>query len=145
MKLPLISLVLLGAFVAAPSHAAKPLSCDHCGCCDQVRKVCRVVCVMEEVKTVAYDCVCEDFCIPGPSHRCGCREICTCGEVRTRRKLVKHEVVKKVPKYRCVVEHLCPNCRQAPTAAPFATPTPATWSEPAAPATPPLPPALVAP
>jgi hypothetical protein len=103
-------LAALVALVASPLYAGAPGSCRHCGCCEHVRKVCRVVCEMEEVKKVAYCCETEDFCIPGPSHKCGCKEIPSCGEVRTRHKLVKKEEVKMVPKYRCVVEYLCPHC-----------------------------------
>ncbi len=100
---------LLCAGGASPGIAASPV-CDGCGCCAHVRKVCRIVCEWEEVKKVTYGCEREDFCIPGRSKKCGCREICTCGQVRTRRKLVKHEEVKRVPKYKCVVEYLCPHC-----------------------------------
>lgn len=150
MRLSLSGPLLLCALLASPAFAGPPRSCGHCGCCEQVRKVCRIVCEMEEVKTVTYDCECEDFCTPGPSYKCGCREICTCGKVRTRRKLVKHEVVKKVPKYRCVVEYYCPDCRGGapviahhPTAAERPSGPPATLT--AAPVLPPLPPVVVAP
>jgi hypothetical protein len=75
-----------------------------------LQKVCRVVCEWEEVKKVTYCCEAEDFCVPGPSHKCGCHDIPTCGKVRTRNTLVKKEEVHRTPKYRCVVEYLCPGC-----------------------------------
>jgi hypothetical protein len=98
---------VLGAGLATAEAAE---NCAHCGGCDQVRKVCRVICEWEEVKKVTYCCQFENFCVPGPSHKCGCREIPTCGNVRTRHKLVKKEEVHRVPKHRCVVEYLCPDC-----------------------------------
>lgn len=108
---------LASGALATPLYAAGVRSCHQCGSCNHVRKVCRIVCEIEEVKEVVYDCECEDFCIPGPLQKCGCREVCTCGKVRTRRKLVKHEVIKKVPKHKCVVEYLCSPCCNARPAA----------------------------
>jgi hypothetical protein len=110
MRVVLPLLILLVALAVSPLYAGAPVACSHCGCHEQVRKVCRLVCEIEEVKKVTYCCEAEDFCIPGPSHNCGCQEIPSCGEVRTRHKLVKKEEVKKAPKYKCVVEYLCPHC-----------------------------------
>ncbi len=52
------------------------------------------MCEMKEVKETKYKCECEDFCVPGHSQLHGCKEIPTCGEVRTRKKLVKYEEVR---------------------------------------------------
>jgi hypothetical protein len=81
--------------------------------------VCRVICETKKVPKVTYSCECEDFCVPGPSERtrvCDC-DNCkkwvytpTCGTVRTRKKLVKHEEMKEVVSYRWVVENMCPAC-----------------------------------
>lgn len=115
--------LVLGATPLATRAAG---DCSRCGqaCC--ARKVCRVVCEMKEVKETKYSIECEDFCVPGPSccrtkacTRCGGKscddcQIPTCGPVRTRKKLVKTEVTKKVPTYKCVVVDLCPQCAGAP-------------------------------
>ncbi|HEY1065454.1 MAG TPA: hypothetical protein VGE52_05070 [Pirellulales bacterium] len=85
-------------------------SCGGCSNCHQVQKVCRVVCEMKEVKETKYKVECEDFCVPCHSKKVGCKEIPVCGDVRTRKKLVKYEEVKKVPHYKCVVKYLCPTC-----------------------------------
>lgn len=100
--------------------------CSHCGRAACAHKVCRVVCEMKEVKETKYSIECEDFCVPGKSRchtksctHCGGKscehcQIPTCGPVRTRNKLVKTEVTKKVPTYKCVVVDLCPQCAGAP-------------------------------
>ena len=87
---------------------AGSLCCDHCGCQSCVQRVCRRVCEMKEVKSYEYQCKCEEFCVPTCSHgRCG-HDCGTCSaEVRTKKKLLKVEVVKKVPTYKWVVEHVC--------------------------------------
>lgn len=87
--------------------------CRRCGCCQDVEKVCRVVCEMKDVKTTVYDFECEDFCVACRSKKCGCQKIPVCNKVRTKKKLVKIECVKKVPTYTCVVEYLCPRCCSA--------------------------------
>jgi hypothetical protein len=91
---------------------AEPDCCSHCGQKCHVKKVCRVVCEEKEVKTPKYSVECEDFCVPGKSHKHGCAYVPTCGCVRTRKKLVKTEEVKKVPSTKCVVEYLCEDCCQ---------------------------------
>jgi hypothetical protein len=91
-----------------------------------------------ETKTVTkpeYTVECEEFCVPGPSTRthvcdeCGHKKIVytpNCGEVRTRKKLVKKDVKTKVQKYKWVVEDLCPSCAQKcdTSPAPDALPAP---------------------
>jgi len=76
---------------------------------------------MKEVKSNKYTVKCEDYCIPGPSHREVCHTGCSdcpkvvhwkvsCGKVRTRKLLVREEEIKKVPVTKCTVEYLCPLC-----------------------------------
>lgn len=109
-KIPFIALGLVCLFslasIAGDGH------CDHCGCCCECQKVCRVVCEMKETDKVVYSCKCEDFCVPGRSERCGdcCTEIPTAAYVKTRRQLVKTIEKVKKPHYKLVVEYLCPNC-----------------------------------
>jgi hypothetical protein len=93
--------------------------CDHCGCQCCCQKICRVVCETKKVPKVTYTCECEDFCVPGPSDHCVTCDECgnkkhvytpTCGHVRTRKKLVKHETMEEVPSYKWVVETVCNGC-----------------------------------
>jgi hypothetical protein len=98
--------------------------CDRCGCRQKCNKVCRLERgTKKEIKT-EYSCEHEDFCVPGPSRKCGMRCECdshghtrrhivwepTCAKVRTRTKLVKKEVTKEVPDYKWVVEEICCGC-----------------------------------
>jgi hypothetical protein len=92
--------------------------CERCGCQQHCRKVCRVVCDTKDVKETCYSLVCEDYCLHGPPPCCtkskcgGCSDCATatCGPVRTRAKLVKREITRKVPVAKCVVETLCNGC-----------------------------------
>jgi hypothetical protein len=84
--------------------------CGTCGCRNNCNKVCRVVCEMKDVKEVRYKVVCEDFCVPGRSDKCGCKWIPGCADVHTKRKLVKYEVTCKKPEWKWKVENLCPSC-----------------------------------
>ena len=101
--------------------------CNHCGCKQHCKKVCRLICgKKKEVKT-EYSCECEDFCIPGRSVKCGVKCECNrlgikcchavlkpvCAEVRTKRVLIKKEVEKEVPAYKWVVEEVCCECGQS--------------------------------
>jgi len=98
--------------------------CDQCGCRRNCKKYCRLVCgTKTETKTV-YSCESEDFCVPGPSIKCGVKIECdceghkhrriiwkpTCAKVRTKKNLVKKEVKKEVPDYKWVVEEICRGC-----------------------------------
>jgi hypothetical protein len=144
----------LAMFLAASARADDCCDrCDHCGCQSHCGKVCRVICDKKKVTTVTYRCECEDFCVPGPSKKCGthcecepdccspCGKICkkvtdwlpTCAQVRTKHKLIKHETTKEVPSYKWVVENRCEKCGgggdgMAPSggkdAAPAPTPAP---------------------
>lgn len=119
--------LLIGFTLFATRATAEELSCcSGCGCRCCLKPVCRLVCEMKEVKETVYDCKCEDFCVPGPSEHCGkqCECDCqsphgkschilwkpTCGKVHSRHILTKHDVVKKVPTYRCEVVYVCDKC-----------------------------------
>ncbi len=125
----LVSVLLMST--AAPSLAAS--ACGGCGCQRCMERVCRIVCATKDVKTTVYTVECEDFCTLGPScnvvcESTGCEPGCgpacstgcghdgaplrapTCGRAYTKRKLVKREITKKVPIYKCVVEYVCPDC-----------------------------------
>jgi hypothetical protein len=98
--------------------------CHHCGCQRDCKKVCRLEVKTKKKKDVEYSCECEDFCVPGPSKRCGFRidSDCNghpqrtfiwqpqCAKVYTRKKLVAKEVTKEVPDYKWVVEKYCCVC-----------------------------------
>ncbi len=129
----LIAAIAVSLTALAFAATAGAPCCQECGCNSCVRKICRRVCEMKEVKSYEYSCKCEDFCVPGPSQNCHmhCKPDCKephgvkyeqhcdppCwAEVHTKNKLYKHEVVKKVPHYKWVVEHVCDACaaRHAP-------------------------------
>jgi len=111
------------AMLSATTLQAADGCCAHCGC-GTMRKVC--VPVTETVKetTYEYTCVCEDFCVPGPSkcvgHRCepdcsGCPRCVpvmqpTCGTVHTRTKLVKTPVTRERCVTKWVVKLVCCGC-----------------------------------
>lgn len=120
-----LSIALLLALAGMASSAeASHLHCNRCGCHQNCRKVCRLVCGTKKEKKTEYSCECEDFCVPGPSERCGTKCECNrlgikcchpvykpvCAKVRTKRVLVKKEVTKEVPEYKWVVEEVCCKC-----------------------------------
>jgi hypothetical protein len=101
--------------------------CDSCGCDSRCSKVCRPVPSTKTVTKTEYSCECEDFCVPGRSLRTVCHDECgkkkivytpTCGEVRTRKKLVKKETSTTVPTTKWVVENLCLRCASQKTSEP---------------------------
>src|ERR1051325_4142362 len=113
------------AIVAVLSATAKAQDCcDHCGCNCNVHAVCRLKCETKKVPKVTYTCECEDFCVPGPSKKCGCTcetdccgcEHCKtnwipqCAKVHTRTKLIKHTEMKEEKTYKWVVEYVCGSC-----------------------------------
>ncbi|MBL9123299.1 MAG: hypothetical protein JNG90_06670 [Planctomycetaceae bacterium] len=122
-------IVLSPGFVAAAPPKEVP-KCDRCGatdCC--LKKFCKPVPVELEVKDVCFDCKCEDFCVPGRSclidticHEddCGCwvERVWkpTCAEVRTRKVMVKKEVVRKSQSFNWEMQRLCPACACLPPA-----------------------------
>lgn len=119
-----IMLAAVAALVACATRAeAGRFFCHHCGCCRNCKKICRLKCEKKEESKIEYVCECEDFCIPGPSKKCGVKTECdcdghhrkilwqpTCARVHTRKKLVKKEVTKEVPDYKWVVEEYCCVC-----------------------------------
>src|SRR5579859_1082585 len=120
--------------IAAPLRAGDCCGerCDICGCQSQCQKICKIVKETKKVPVVKYDVECEDFCIPGPSSRCGKKcececDPCTghckhhhnwiyepsdCAQIRTKKKLVKIETTKEVPSYKWVVQKVCGHCCQ---------------------------------
>lgn len=98
--------------------------CQHCGCQRNCRKVCRLVCETKKESKTEYSSECEDFCLPGPSKKCGVHFHCDCNgahrkiiwqptccaKVHTRKQLVKEEVSKEVPNYKWVVDEYCCVC-----------------------------------
>jgi len=98
--------------------------CVTCGCATCIRKVCHVKCEIKKVPHTEYCCECEDFCVPGPSKKCGkectvdchgCEKCKTnwipqCAEVYTRHKLKKTVTEKEEKTYKWVVETLCEGC-----------------------------------
>jgi hypothetical protein len=147
MQMRALAAALLIASVGLVSNSqAGRHFCKHCGCQQHCKKVCRLICgTKTEVKPV-YSCECEDFCVPGPSAKCGVKCECnrlgikcchavykpTCAQVRTKRVLVKKEIEKEVPAYKWVVEEVCCQCGQPmqadAQAAPAANPAVAQWS-----------------
>ena len=114
-------LLLVVGLVLGTVPASAGDCCHRCGCEQQVRKVCRLVCDTKEVKETCYSLECEDYCLPGPPQCCCHKSSCgecskcvkpTCGKVRTKAKLVKREITRKVPITKCVVEVLCTGCCQ---------------------------------
>lgn len=105
-----------------PLAAASPC-CSSCGCQQACNKICRLVCETRKVTKIEYSCECEEFCVPGPSRRCrsahcdaDCDVACrvtwvpTCADVKTRKKLLKHEVTHEEPAYTWVIDEVCPAC-----------------------------------
>lgn len=97
--------------------------CRHCGCWQNCKKVCHVKCETKKETKTEYVCECEDFCVPGPSKKCGVKieRDCLgrhrtiiwqprCARVHTKKKLVKKEVTKEVPDYKWEVEEYCCVC-----------------------------------
>jgi hypothetical protein len=73
---------------------------------------------MKKVTKVEYSCECEDFCVPGRGEKI-CQDCCrepaykpASAEVRTKKKLIKHEVITEEPTYKWVVERVCDECAQ---------------------------------
>lgn len=117
---------LLCCLMLLSCRLAAAQCCDHCGCQSSCDKVCRPVCEIKKVPKVTYDCECEDFCVPGKScHSVVCddcgnkKHVYTpqCGEVRTRKKLVKNETTIDKVTYKWVVETVCCGCRERCAAA----------------------------
>ena len=125
--LGMLAIAILAFAAPRAASAGDDCCCQHCGCHDNLQKTCRLVCEQKEIKETKYSCKCEDFCIPGPSTRCGkececdgnslfghtCKWIwqpSQCAKVQTKKVLVKEVVTKKVPSYKWVVEYKCGGC-----------------------------------
>ncbi|HEX3872476.1 MAG TPA: hypothetical protein VHV77_18655 [Pirellulales bacterium] len=117
--LAFVGVLVLPVLADADHHHHR---CPQCGC-HQLKKVCRVVPVTEKITTTCYTSKCEDFCVPGKSCLLGerCYSDCNgchtekvwqpnCGKVYTRRVLVKENVTREKPGYKCVVETCCCKC-----------------------------------
>jgi hypothetical protein len=115
------SIICAAILLSACQTTLAQCCCDHCGCQAACQKVCRVVCETKQVPKITYDCECEDFCVPGPSQ---CATVCdecghkhnvytpTCGRLRTRTKMIKHETFEEKVVYKWVVENVCCSCAQ---------------------------------
>jgi len=110
-----LAIVSIAAVTMAIRTEAAGECCSHCGCHSNLFKFCRLVCDTKQVTETHYGVKCEDICLPGRSHKCGCEWIPSCGRVKTVKKLMKIETTTPVPTYKCVVETVCRNCcdRQA--------------------------------
>ena len=68
--------------------------CSQCGCEAECQKVCKKVCTTKTVTMTCWDVKCKDICLAGKLDRCDC-DRCTCGpeapcgEVRTKKVLMK--------------------------------------------------------
>lgn len=121
--LRILSLVLLLAAGFTSDAQAGGCCCPSCGC-HHVKKVCKPVCDVKKETKFVYSCVCEDFCVPGPSKivGCNCKKDCngcehccpvrkpTCAAVRTRTKLIKTPVEVEKPTIKWVVQTVCCQC-----------------------------------
>ena len=124
----------------SPAVFGNVLHCCRCRSHGSCKKVCRLVREEKKVEIICWGGKCEDFCLPGPSKK-GCKhceEVCaTCdacskdgvsatpktfvwydwfpgcaNDIRTKKKLMKKVVTKRVPSYKWVVEDLCGDCRR---------------------------------
>lgn len=149
-----MTLIASGALGRLAANGSEPCACAHCGGAT-TRAVCRLVCEETEVPVICWGVQDEDFCLPGHSVP-GCehcevvceecdpqgkvrsgpslwvwRDWCPnpCGDIFTRRKLMKKTLTRTVPSYQWKVEMVCDSCRDscmAPAAAPVVAPLPAT-------------------
>jgi hypothetical protein len=120
MKTLIFSTLMLVAGASGLARSVQACDhCDRCGCESNCCKTCRLICETKKVPKITYDCICEDFCVPGPSDHCVVCDECgkkkhvytpTCAKVKTRKVLVKKETFTEVPSYRWVVENCCGAC-----------------------------------
>ncbi len=98
--------------------------CDHCGSCQQIRRVPVPKPVTIEKTKVCWEVKHEDVILPGPSCLCGKhhgRDDCgcfwyqlwkpTCAKVITKTVPVKREMIREVPGFEWTVEERCCHCR----------------------------------
>lgn len=134
-----LSLSLLAARAVAEDCAAacgttncgSPEQCARCGVhCGCMKCTCQLICGTEKIKKYCFEAKCEEFCPLLPGHGCGERKPCSenaegkcgekcpnplirtpqCGNARVKKTLVKKEYECERPKYKCVVQYLCPEC-----------------------------------
>jgi hypothetical protein len=147
-----------------PAGCGSADKCARCGCetgCQQ--RTCQLICGTEKVKKYCWEVKCEEFCplLPGricddcndcngngngPCQNCNnnskCGEKCPNPTIRTprtanarvKKTLVKKEYECERPKYKTVVQYLCPGCASGCEST---APTPANGPKPEA--TPPAP------
>ena len=147
-----LATALLASMTWGAVHAGSHGCCEQCGHECQTKRVCHVIVETKKVPKTCYTCECEDFCVPGPSKRCGrapepadtpCGELCLqdrwfwnwipgCGKIYKRSKLIKKVTQVEVQSFKWVVEDLCPECgAKAQTTKPDAKAVEATKTEPA--------------
>jgi hypothetical protein len=110
--------------------------CARCGTqCGCQQRTCQLICGKEKVKKYCWEVKCEEFCPLLPGRRCDecnnnsepcreCQKACKGGEkcpnprivtprtanARVKKTLVKKEYECERPKYKTVVQYLCPQC-----------------------------------
>lgn len=152
-----------GVSACDPAGCGSADKCAQCGCeCCCLKRTCQLECGKEKVKKYCWEVKCEEFCPLLPGRRCddckacdgngdkspnACRggEKCPnppihtprCGNARVKKILVKKEYECEQPKYKCVVQYLCPACAAGCNGT--AVPPPAVDDKPQAPT--PAPPA----
>ena len=125
----------------ADAKRSASCACQSCGQPESVdektkcRKVCKLIVGEKLVKVTCYKSEFEDFCVPNPSEKCceKCVDACSCenggsgkkmtisswktscGEVKTRKKLMKKTFLVKVPDYRWEIVAKCNDCESAST------------------------------
>ena len=128
-----------GVPACGPSGCGSANRCDRCGCeCACQQRTCQLICGTEKVKKHCWVVKCEEFCplLPGrlcdQCNACGngaepcreCQNACKGGEkcpdlrineprtmnARVEKTLEKKEYECERPKYKTVVQYLCPQC-----------------------------------
>ncbi|NQU24790.1 MAG: hypothetical protein HQ567_26200 [Candidatus Nealsonbacteria bacterium] len=71
-------------------------------CRSSCAKCCKVVCETKLVKKTVWVVECEEFCVANPTLGGGKCTQPRCGKSRSRKQLIKKEILVEVPAYRCV-------------------------------------------
>jgi hypothetical protein len=121
-----------------PADCGSADRCAQCGRdCRCLERTCQLICGVEKIKKYCWEVKCEEFCplLPGrPCDQCNscgngkacqnCPNAGKCGEkcpnptirtprtanARVKKTLVKKEYECERPKYKTVVQYLCPEC-----------------------------------
>ena len=122
-----------------PAGCGSADKCAHCGReCGCQERTCQLICGKEKVKKYCWEVKCEEFCPLLPGRRCdecdtcngngnecqSCQSACKggekcpnptirtphCANARVKKTLVKKEYECERPKYKTVVQYLCPEC-----------------------------------